>query len=153
MVRYVRDDDVIAQAIRTTRRGVRDAQRPTGTEKARTVDAVGMLVSETLPALQQELDDAAEAIVVASEDAGAALGAAAAAQQRIDTEVLPAISDAAASPVTDSRLTEGSLTVWPFQANTIPAGALEPGAVRSSDIADFAITAKKFSTNRLHFMY
>lgn len=152
MVRHVRDEEIIAQAIRTTRRSVRDAQRPTGTEKARTVDAVETLVSDTLPALQQELNDAAETIVSVTEDAAAALGAANAAQDRIDDEVLPAISDAAASPVTDARLTE-ELTVWPFQDGTIPAGALEAGAVRANDIADFAVTAKKFSTNRLHIFY
>lgn len=63
-----------------------------------------------------------------------------------------AINDAAASPVTDARLSEGSLTVWPFQGETVPAGALEPGAVGDSDIADFAIVAKKFNTNR-HMIY
>lgn len=151
-VRHVRDEDILAVEINKTRGGVRDAQRPTGTEKARTVDVVETLVSDTLPALQQELDDAAATIVSATEDAAAALGAANAAQERIDDEVLPAISDAAASPVTDARLTE-ALTVWPFQDGTIPAGALEPGAVRANDIADFAVTARKFSTNRLHVFY
>lgn len=152
-IRYRRDEEVIADALKATRRGVRDVQRPTGTERARTTEAVESVVSDTLPALQQELDDAATAITEATGDAAAALGAAAAANTRIDAEVLPAISDAAASPVTDARLTAGSLTVWPFQGNTVPAGALEPGAVGPSDIADFAVTAKKLSTTRLHIIY
>ncbi|MBU3995007.1 MAG: hypothetical protein KKF42_04410 [Actinobacteria bacterium] len=152
-IRYRRDEELIAEAIKSTRRGVRDVQRPTGTERARTVEAVETVVSETLPALQQELDAAAASLAVATEDAAAALGAATAANTRIDDEVLPAIDDAAASPVTDARLTAGSLTVWPFQNSTIPAGALEPGAVGGTDIADFAVTAKKLSTTRLHIIY
>lgn len=60
------------------------------------------------------------------------------------------INDELALPITDAKLLAGSLTVWPFQNNTIPSGALEPGAVGQSDIADFAITAKKFNDNRHH---
>lgn len=120
--------------------------RLTGTSSAATVTVAGVGSLDLDAGVTGVLDELGAGV-------GEALGAAAAADTRIDVEVMPAISDAAASPITDSRLTEGSLTVWPFQANTIPAGALEPGAVRSSDIADFAITAKKFSTNRLHFMY
>lgn len=103
--------------------------------------------------LEEELGPLPGQITQATEDAAEALGAAQAVQNRINDEVLPAIDDAAASPITDERLTEGSLTVWPFQNSTVPAGALEPGAVRSTDIADFAVTAKKFSTNRLHVFY
>lgn len=69
---------------------------------------------------------------------------------RIDAEVLPAITDAAASPVTDSRLVEGSLTKWPFQGGTIPAGALAPGAIAGPEISDFALTVKKFKNDRHH---
>lgn len=63
-----------------------------------------------------------------------------------------AINDAAASPVTDERLSEGSLTVWPFQDSTVPQGALAPGAVGEDDIADFAIAAKKINSTR-HMLY
>lgn len=38
MVRYVRDEELIADALKQTRRGVRDVQRPTGTERAQTMD-------------------------------------------------------------------------------------------------------------------
>lgn len=69
---------------------------------------------------------------------------------RIDDEVLPAISDAAASPVTDSRLVEGSLTKWPFQTGVIPAGALAPGAIGNDDLADFSIVVKKLKSDRHH---
>lgn len=69
---------------------------------------------------------------------------------RIDDEVFPAIDAAAASPITDARLTEGSLTKWPFQQGTIPAGALAPGAVKGSDLADFSIAVTKFKSDRHH---
>jgi hypothetical protein len=69
---------------------------------------------------------------------------------RIDGEVLPAINAAAASPITDARLTEGSLTKWPFQEGTIPAGALAPGAVSGTDLANFSIAVTKFKSDRHH---
>lgn len=72
--------------------------------------------------------------------------------RRIDEEVLPAINDAAASPVTDARLKAGSITVWPFTTGTVPAGALAPGAVGSNEIADFSLVAKKFKDDR-HRIY
>lgn len=63
-----------------------------------------------------------------------------------------AINEAAASPVTDERLSAGSLTVWPFQQGSIPSGALEPGAIGEGDIADFSIAVKKLRSDR-HFLY
>lgn len=67
----------------------------------------------------------------------------------LDTD-LQQINEELALPITDAKLLAGSLSVWPFQESTIPAGALEQGAVGSTDIADFAITAKKFNDNRHH---
>jgi hypothetical protein len=69
---------------------------------------------------------------------------------RIDDEVMPAIDEAAASPITDSRITEGSLTVWPFQEGSVPQGALAPGSVGANDIADFSIVARKLNDSRHH---
>lgn len=63
-----------------------------------------------------------------------------------------AINDAATSPVTDARLQPGTLTVWPFTEQTVPSGALEPGAVGEDDIADFAIAVKKLNTKR-HMLF
>lgn len=69
-----------------------------------------------------------------------------------DGTVGVAINDAAASPVTDERLAEGSLTVWPFQEQTVPQGALQPGAVGAGDLADFAVAVKNIKSNR-HMLY
>lgn len=73
-------------------------------------------------------------------------------KRRIDEEVLPAIEDAAASPVTDARLQAGSLTTWPFQSGVVPSGALAPGAVGSAEISDFSLVARKFNDDR-HRIY
>lgn len=72
------------------------------------------------------------------------------ANNTITNTVMPAISDAAASPVTDSRLTASSLTVWPFAPSTVPAGSLAPGSIGSNDIADFTIAVTKLSDTRHH---
>lgn len=69
---------------------------------------------------------------------------------RLTNEILPAISDAAASPITDARLAAGSLTVWPFQEGAVPAGGLAPGSVGSGEIADFAIAVTKLKSARHH---
>lgn len=96
------------------------------------------LVYEELKEANERIDEAANAIVAAG--------------KRLDEEILPAISDAAASPVTDDRLSAGSLTVWPFKGKTIPPGALAPGSVGSSEIADFTIAVTKFKDDR-HRLY
>lgn len=70
---------------------------------------------------------------------------------RIDEEIIK-INDAAAKPLTDARFTLGSLTVWPFQNETVPRGALAQGAVGSHEIADFSMVAKKFKDDR-HRLY
>lgn len=67
--------------------------------------------------------------------------------KRIDEEILPAIDDAAASPITDARFKAGSITVWPFAAGTMPAGS-----VGSHEISDFSLVAKKFKDDR-HRIY
>lgn len=99
---------------------------------------VGVEASKDLVVVRDDLDLAAEELV--------------AQKTRVDEEILPAIEDAAASPVTDARLQAGSLTVWPFQGQAIPAGALAPGAVGSTDIADFSLVARKFNDDR-HRIY
>ncbi len=104
-------------------------------------------VAVTFPAdagmVREELEDANARIDQAASDIVAA-------GKRLDNEILPAINDAAASPVTDARLAAGSLTVWPFQASAIPPGALAPGSVSSGDIADFSIAVTKFKDRRHH---
>lgn len=68
-----------------------------------------------------------------------------------ETSTYPALIDQAAnSLVTDARLPDGGLTKWPFVNGTIPAGALEPGAVQGSDIADFSLAVTKLQSNRHH---
>lgn len=62
------------------------------------------------------------------------------------------IDDAAASVVTDARLSEASLSVWPFVNGTVPGGALAPGSVGPGEIQDFAITATKLKSTR-HILY
>ena len=109
---------------------------------ATTIDDLALAQADATSALT----DAADAVLAAD----LARQDAAAVDSRIDVEIVPAINDAAASPVTDARLLAGSLTVWPFQADAIPAGALAPGAVASGDIADFAITVKKLKSDRHH---
>lgn len=100
--------------------------------------AAGIEAGRDLVTVREKVDDAASDLV--------------ATKKRIDDEVLPAISDAAASPVTDARLQAGSLTTWPFQAGAVPSGALAPGAVGSSEIADFSLVARKFRDDR-HRIY
>lgn len=58
----------------------------------------------------------------------------------------------AEAPVIDADLALETLTIWPFVPQAIPGGSFATGAVKSSDIADFALTAKKFNTNR-HQIY
>ncbi len=112
---------------------------------------------EDLTAAEQQVADAMEEVEQSREDIGTALSQAGeailAADQlatRIEDEVLPAISDAAASPVTDERLASGSLTVWPFADSTIPLGALKPGAVGSTELADFSVAVTKLRDRRHH---
>lgn len=70
----------------------------------------------------------------------------------VDDKIAQAISDSEARPITSDRFTEDSLTIWPFVQNTIPAGALAPGAVGSNDIADFSLVVRKFKDDR-HRLY
>lgn len=62
------------------------------------------------------------------------------------------ITDAVAVPITNDRFTEDSLSIWPFTQGLIPNGAIAPGAVGSSDLADFVLTARKFNDDR-HRLY
>jgi hypothetical protein len=64
---------------------------------------------------------------------------------RIDNEILPAITEAANSPITDERLAEGTLTLWPFAPNTMPAGT-----VGSDELADFSVVIRKLKSDRHH---
>lgn len=62
--RYIRDGELIANAILATRRGVRDVQRPTGTEKALTRDTAIQAATDAdvaLEAAQQAAEDALKA--------------------------------------------------------------------------------------------
>lgn len=67
--------------------------------------------------------------------------------KRIDDEILPAINDAAASPITDARLKAGSITVWPFTPGAIPQGT-----IGAHEISDFSLVARKFKDDR-HRLY
>ncbi len=62
-VRYVRDEERIAVELNKTRAGLSDVQRPTGTEKAQTMDVAAQASSDVLVALA----DAAAAISAAAD--------------------------------------------------------------------------------------
>lgn len=64
MVRYRRDEDAIADAIRETRRGLRDAQRPTGTEKALTTAVAADALERVEDIETARVDEAALAALV-----------------------------------------------------------------------------------------
>lgn len=65
MVRYVRESDRFAAAFRRTSAGLRDLQRPTGTERARALERLG--------GVESVADQAAEDVLQAALDAGEAL--------------------------------------------------------------------------------
>lgn len=102
--------------------------------------------------LQDSLDAARQEVVEIDSRLDSAASDLLEQARRIDDEVLPAIVDAAAAPITDARLQEASITVWPFKTGTIPSGALANGAVSSKQIADFSLVATKFNDNR-HRIY
>lgn len=112
----------------------------------------GEIVPVPLPKAMVAAIEAERDLVTVREDLDQTGADLVAHKTRIDDEILPAIEDAAASPVTDARLQASSLTVWPFQSQAIPAGALAPGAIGSSDIADFSLVARKFKDDR-HRIY
>lgn len=67
--RYRRSEDALADLIRENRRGTRDAQRATGTEKAQTAATVlemGSAVTDALEQAQQAIEDAADALTTSS---------------------------------------------------------------------------------------
>lgn len=68
----------------------------------------------------------------------------------VDSKIATAINDSNALPITSDRFTEGSLSIWPFIQHAVPSGALAPGAVADTDIADFAVTVKKLKSDRHH---
>jgi len=70
----------------------------------------------------------------------------------VDDKINQAISDSEAKPITSDRFSENSWDIWPFVENTIPSGALAPGAVGSSDLADFAVAVKNIRDDR-HRLY
>lgn len=70
----------------------------------------------------------------------------------VDDKIAQAITDSEAKPITSDRFNENSWDIWPFVENTIPSGALAPGAVGSSDLADFAVTVKNIRDDR-HRLY
>ncbi|WP_050053707.1 hypothetical protein [Pseudarthrobacter siccitolerans] len=118
--------------------------------KHSTIDVEGEAVP--LPKAMVAAIEAERDLVTVHEDLDAAGQELVAQKRRVDEEILPAIEDAAASPVTDARLQAGSLTTWPFQAGVVPSGALAPGAVGESQIADFSLVARKFKDDR-HRLY
>lgn len=72
--RYVRDEELLADAIRSTRRGVRDVQRPTGTERALTMETAANAASAADQAADDILAQAIE-IAAATAKANAAVAA------------------------------------------------------------------------------
>jgi hypothetical protein len=71
---------------------------------------------------------------------------------QVDDKIAQAINDSEAKPITSDRFSENSWDVWPFVQNTIPAGAMAPGAIGQADIANFSITVAKINDDR-HRLY
>ncbi len=141
MDRYVREDELIADAIKATRRYAREANRPTGTEKARTTevaqqaafdadfakDLAEQLETELGPLpgqVQSALDDAADALAAAGLAMSEAATALSAAQDAAD-----AAGDAVEEALAAAALVAGSNT-WSDRAPVAADGDGKPlGAV------------------------
>lgn len=101
--RYVRDEELIADAIRSTRRGVRDVQRPTGTERARTMEtaeqagADATFAKELAEELGLNMGELSDGVIAAAAQAAAAQSTADAAQVEAETARSEATSKAAAA--------------------------------------------------------
>lgn len=70
----------------------------------------------------------------------------------VDDRIAQAVDASMAIPLSDERFSDSSLTIWPFIEGAVPKGALAPGAVGSSDIADFSLVVRKFNDDR-HRLY
>lgn len=119
-------------------------------EWGRRVEELLQSVTNTAESSKSKLENVSRSTAGMQQATATATDAANTAQQIIEADVFPAIDAAAISPVTDDRLSESSLSIWPFVNSTIPRGALEPGAVEQNDIADFAISVKKLNSLRHH---
>lgn len=69
---------------------------------------------------------------------------------QVDGKIAQAIIDANAQPITADRFAPNSLDVWPFVQGVVPQGALAPGSVGTSEIADFSIAVRKLKSDRHH---
>lgn len=143
MVRYVRDDEVIAQAIRTTRRGVRDAQRPTGTERARALERLG--------GVESVADQAAEDVLQAALDAGEALSKANLAVVATLDEY--ALNDSSSVPPASGWSNEtpdwvDGLFVWRRTKSTLANGSVQYGspAVMTGSSGEDAVLLRVYSS-------
>lgn len=151
MDRHVRGEELLADVLRQTRRSVKDVQRPTGTEKARTTErveevaieagAASSAASDALAAADQAAADAATAKTTA--DGRNRIYA-----QQIEPVTMPELpfvpGDLWYRTDTDGRISEVRVwngTLWnPYQ---IVAGSiLVPGSVGNVLIADGAMDAK-----------
>ena len=103
-------------------------------------------------ALDAELAEVNERIGAVAEAAAGELDEAMAIVAGDLEELGQTINAAALAPITDERFDPDSLSVWPFINGAIPRGALSPGAVSGTDIADFSLVVRKFNTNR-HQLY
>lgn len=124
--------------VRLVARSAPGKPSPASTAATGTPNDPGLIVLKEINAAETVITNAADMLIGAADPDGDTVG--------------KAINDAATSPVTDERLAEGTLTVWPFQGEAVPPGALAPGAVGEGDIADFAVAVKKLNTNR-HMIY
>lgn len=108
--------------------------------------------------LVKELTDGSHVANINATVLNRQIGSSAVATAAVSTVADTAIENAAIAqeraeaPVSDADLGLETLTVWPFIPRVIPGGSFASGAVQSSDIADFALTATKFNTNR-HQIY
>lgn len=140
-VRHVREEEFIAEAIKSTRRGVRDVQRPTGTEKARTTERVEEVAVESGQA-KSAADAAATAAALAKTTADGRNRIYAQMVEPVTLPELPFVNGDlwyqldVEGRIAEVRIWNGS-TWGPFQL--VAGSLLVPGSVGNVLIADGAI--------------
>lgn len=151
MVRYRREDEVIADAIRTTRRSSREANRPTGTEKALTMETAEQAAEQSGEAISR----ADEAAAKAAEAKMTADGRNRIYAQMIEPVTMPELpfvpGDVWYRLDTEGRIAEVRVwngTLWNgFQL--VAGSLLVPGSVGNVLIADGAVTGQKIAADAI----
>lgn len=156
MVRYRRDEDAIADAIRDTRRGLRDVQRPTGTERrltADTADAALDLAEQVSdnPVLSQAVPKAPTGLVEVS-NVGSFTSAGPVASVTLDWDAVTESTDGDPITVSEYEVRDGAAALTrvtaPSVVLSVPSGvsrslrvvALTAASVRSDPSTVLSVT-------------